>query len=175
MCIVLMIIAMLFGLSVPALHSAMTEQTVRRDSHQLALMVKTAMIQASEQHRAYAIELTATTMALHPVGKAAADADASSDDDSSDADTDASGTGTVTIAMPDVSVSSDVDPTNKLLAPDPNKADSWVPVPDGTEWIFQPGELCPATVVRVGHGDAWLQMTFDALTGNVDKETYSFP
>jgi len=170
MCIVLLIIAMLFGLATPALQSAMTEQKVRADSHQLALMVKTAMIQSGEQHRAYDIDLTATTMALHPAGVAAADADDSSDD-STDADTDAS---TQTV-QPNVSVTSNLDPSNKLLVPDPTKADAWIPMPDGTEWVFQPGDLCPATVVRFGHGDAWIQLTFDALTGNVSNETYSLP
>ena len=75
MCMVLFIIALLFGVTMPAMQSAFVEQAVRRDAHQLALMVKTAMIQSAEQHRAYVIDLTDTTMALHPVGEAAADPD----------------------------------------------------------------------------------------------------
>jgi prepilin-type N-terminal cleavage/methylation domain-containing protein len=173
MLVVLCIIVILFGVSMPAIQSAFTEQTVRNDSHQLALMVKTAMIQSSEQHRPYEIDLSAKSMALHPVGQAAADPDdTSSDDDTSDSN----GTAPSAIKIPDVSVTSPLDPTNKLLMPDPNKANTWTPVVDGTQWIFQPGELCPATVIRVGHGDAaWLQLTFDALTGNVAEETYSLP
>src|SRR5476649_2895486 len=76
MVIVLIIIALLFGVTMPAMQSAFVEQAVRKDAHQLALMVKTAMIQSAEQHRAYVIELTDSTMALHPVGEAAADPDA---------------------------------------------------------------------------------------------------
>ena len=47
MCMVLFIIALLFGVTMPAMQSAFVEQAVRRDAHQLALMVKTAMIQSS--------------------------------------------------------------------------------------------------------------------------------
>jgi prepilin-type N-terminal cleavage/methylation domain-containing protein len=171
MCVVLLIIALLFGLSAPSLQTAMTEQTVRHDAHQLALMVKTAMIQSTEQHRAYAIDLTTKSMALHPVGVAAADTDSTGTDDTTDTDSDADASGNVT--MPDVTITTDLDSSNKLLVPDPDKANAWMAIPDGTQWVFQPGELCPATLVRFGHGEAWLQMTFDALTGNVDQETFS--
>src|ERR1017187_10192814 len=41
MIMVLVIIAILAGLSMPAMHSAFVEQAVRKDAHQLALMVKT--------------------------------------------------------------------------------------------------------------------------------------
>jgi Tfp pilus assembly protein FimT len=166
MCIVLFIIALLFGLAMPAMQSAFLEQSVRRDAHQLALMVKTAMIQSVEQHRAYVIELTPTEMALHPQGEAAADPDAAANGDD---DANASAT-----ATPDVEVTSELDASNQLLAPDPVKADSWVAMPP-TTWTFQPGELCPATRVRLSRGQAWLEMSFDALTGNVENETNYLP
>jgi prepilin-type N-terminal cleavage/methylation domain-containing protein len=167
MVIVLVIIAILAGLSMPAMQSAFTEQAVRRDAHQLALMVKTAMIQSAEQHRAYVIDVTDTTMALHPAGEAAADPDASSSTND-DNDTAANS------AMEDVEVTSELDPPNQLLAPDPQKADAWIAMPP-TSWVFQPGELCPAPRVRLKRGDAWLEMSFGALTGNVENETYSLP
>ncbi len=166
MCIVLFIIALLFGVTMPAMQSAFTEQHVRHDSHQLALMVKTAMIQSAEQHRAYVIDLTPTAMALHPQGQAARDADASSADDAT-ADPAPS-------AMEDVDVTSTFDAPNKLLVPDPVKANAWVDMPP-TSWIFQPGALCPATHVRLARGDAWVEMNFNALTGNVQNEGSSFP
>ena len=169
-CVVLFIIAMLFTLAMPAMQSAFTEQAVRKDSHQLALMVKTAMIQSAEQHRAYVIELSPTAMALHPVGEAAAPPDASSSDDNTD-DAGAANNS----AMVDVDITSGLDPSNKLLAPDPQKADAWMAMPDGTQWIFQPGELCPATRVRLKRGEAYLEMSFGALTGNVENETYYLP
>jgi len=165
MCMVLFIIALLFGVTMPAMQSAFTEQHVRKDAHQLALMVKTAMIQSAEQHRAYVIDLTTTSMALHPMGQAAKEADASTDD--SDA-------GANTLAITDVEVTSDFDPPNKLLAPDLQKANAWVDMPP-TSWVFQPGELCPATRVRLARGDAYVEMSFSALTGNVENEGANFP
>jgi len=166
MCMVLFIIALLFAVTMPAMQSAFVEQAVRKDAHQLALMVKTAMIQSAEQHRAYVIDLTATSMALHPVGEAAKEADASSTDDA-DAVSDKPATEAV-------DVTSDFDPPNKLLAPDPQKSDAWIDMPP-TSWIFQPGELCPATRVRLTRGDAWLEMSFSALTGNVENEATYLP
>ena len=44
-----------------------------------------------------------------------------------------------------------------------------------TTWVFQPGALCPATKVRLERDNAWLEFTFNALTGNVDEEKAYFP
>jgi len=165
MIMVLVIIAILAGLSMPAMQSAFVEQAVRKDAHQLALMVKTAMIQSAEQHRAYVIELANTTMALHPVGEAPAEPDAPASTDDAAANS----------ATVDVEATSELDAPNKLLAPDPQKAGAWIDMPDGTQWVFQPGELCPATRVRLARGNAWLEMSFDALTGNVENEAAYFP
>jgi prepilin-type N-terminal cleavage/methylation domain-containing protein len=167
MIMVLVIIAILAGLSMPALQSAFTAQAVRRDAHQLALMVKTAMIQSAEQHRAYVIDVTDTTMALHPVGEAPADPDASSttnDDDAAPANS----------APEDMEVTSELDPPNQLLTPDLQKTDKWIAMPP-TSWVFQPGELCPVPRVRLKRGEAWLEMSFNALTGNVENETFDLP
>jgi prepilin-type N-terminal cleavage/methylation domain-containing protein len=169
MCMVLLVIAILAGLSMPAMQSAFTEQAVRRDAHQLALMVKTAMIQSAEQHRTYVIDLTDTTMALHPEGETAADPDASASTNDEDASADDSS------APQDVEITSDLDPPNQLLAPDPLKADAWSAMPPDTQWVFEPGELCPASRVRLKRGDAWLEMSFNALTGNVENETNYLP
>jgi prepilin-type N-terminal cleavage/methylation domain-containing protein len=153
-CIVLFIIALLAAASMPAIQSAFTEQDLRNDSHQLALLVKTAMLQSAEQHRPYVIDLTAATMALHPLN-----------------DGSASGQDT---GLDNVEASIHLDPANKLLAPDPNKANAWIAMPE-THWLFQPGELCPAPRVRLTRGKAWLEMSFNALTGNVENEAYTFP
>jgi type II secretory pathway pseudopilin PulG len=169
MVIVLVIIAILAGLAMPAMQSAFTEQAVRKDAHQLALMVKTAMIQSGEQHRAYVIDLSPTEMALHPAGEAAAGPDASSS--SPDVDSDSTSANSAPV---DVVVTSELDSSNKLLAPDPEKTNGWIDMPP-TSWVFEPGELCPATRVRLSRGDAWLEMSFGALTGNVENETYSVP
>ncbi|MCE0523465.1 MAG: type II secretion system GspH family protein [Methylacidiphilales bacterium] len=164
MIMVLLIIALLCGLTMPSMHSAFTEQAMRNDAHQLALMVKTAMIQSAEQHRPYVIDLTDKTMALHPMAQSRAPADpyatASTDDNADDS------------AVSDVDFTKTLDSPNQLLIPDPQKVNAWMPMPP-TEWVFQPGELCQATQVRLARGDAYLDMSFDALTGNVVNETYS--
>jgi prepilin-type N-terminal cleavage/methylation domain-containing protein len=167
MCMVLFIIALLVALTVPSMESALTEQAVRRDSHQLALMVKTAMIQSAEQHRPYVIDLTSTSMALHPLGEAAADPDLT---DASAGDDDTANTS----GPVDVDVTSNLDPLNKLVIPDPVKPDVWITA-DGTEWTFQPGELCQAIRIRLTRGEAWEEMSFNALTGNVEDESIYIP
>jgi prepilin-type N-terminal cleavage/methylation domain-containing protein len=176
MIMVLVIMAIMAGLSMPAVESAFTEQAVRKDTHQLALMVKTAMIQSVEQHRPYVIELTASTMALHPEGQAAADPDTDDPTDpTTTPDNNADGDGSNNLAPVDVSLTTQLDPPNQLMIPDPVKADSWIAMPDGTQWVFQPGELCPATRVRLKRGEAYLEMSFSALTGNVENEMSYMP
>jgi len=158
MCIVLFIIALLTGIMIPSIQSAMTEQSVRNDSRQMALMVRTAMLQSSEQHRPYVITLTAKSMELHPFGNAARDDNASTSD----------------AAPEDVVVSRQLDSANKLVVPNPDKPNVWIAMPE-TSWIFRPGELCPATRIRLQRGTSWLELDFNALTGNVEKESTYFP
>jgi type II secretory pathway pseudopilin PulG len=150
-CTVLFIFMILLGATMPAMHSAFVEQAVRGDARQLSLMVKTAMIQSEEQHRAYVIDLTATTMELHPMDEAAKDAESE-----------------------DVSITRQLDKPNTLLVPDPKKTDGWIAMPP-TSWFFQPGELCPASRVRLTRGDDWMEVNFNALTGNVENEASYFP
>jgi prepilin-type N-terminal cleavage/methylation domain-containing protein len=168
MCFVLFIIALLAGLSMPAIESAFVEQGLRNDAHQFALMVRTAMIQSAEQHRAYVMEISSTTMALHPLGEAAKDADDATDNaDDDSAPIDAP-------VVPDVSITQALDPQNKLLIPDPDKSNSWIDMPQVT-WTFQPGQLCTATRVRMSRGKAWVEMSFAPLTGSVENEASYIP
>lgn len=169
MCFVLFIIALLVGLTLPSVQSAFVEQGLRNDSHQLALMVRTGMIQAAEQHRPYVMELTSTSMSLHPLGEAAKEADdVFGNDNTADAATDDSQT------MPDVSMTQALDPQNKLQIPDPDKASAWIEMPQVT-WTFQPGQLCTATRVRMTRGAAWVEMSFSPLTGAVADESSYIP
>jgi len=167
MVIVLLIIALLFTVSLPSLQTAFVEQALRNDSHQLALMVKTAMIQSAEQHRNYVIELNSSTVALHPQGEAAKETDDT-------AASDAAAAATNPPPMLDVSATDELDAANKLLVPDPDKVDAWMDMPQ-TTWTFEAGQLCPATRVRMSRGNSWVEMTFSALTGNVENETSYFP
>ena len=164
MCMVLLIIAVLAGTLMPAISSAFVENAVREDSRQLSLMVKTAMIESTDQHRPYEIDLDQTYLDLHPLAVTAKPTDNTEADADSSADA----------ATEDVEISQKLDPANKLLVPDPKKADTWMAMPS-TAWIFQPGELCPATPVRLARGESWVQLNFNALTGNVENETAYFP
>ena len=165
MCTVLFIIMILLGVMMPAMQSAFTEQAVRGDARELSLMVKTAMLQSSEQHRAYVIDLTATTMAMHPAGGITQDTDAA------DADED---TSAKSPAAEDIEVSWQLNHPNKLLMPDPKKANVWIDMPL-TSWVIQPGELCPVPRVRIARGNDWIEMSFNPLTGNVDDEATYLP
>ncbi len=176
MMIVLLIIAILASVTMPAFDSAVNEHRVREDGHQLALMVRTAMIQCAEQHRPYVIDLTKSSMALHPQGeaaKAAVDPDATLFQDSGGTNSDQP---IEESAAQDVEEEQQMDEANKLQIPDPSKTNGWMDMTaDGLEWVFKPGELCPATTIRVARGDAYLEMSFEALTGNIQNERSYFP
>ncbi len=179
MVIVLVIIAILAATSIPAFSSALTEHRVREDGHELALMVRTAMIKSAEQRRPFIIDLTKTTMALHAQGEVAQQDSASSAAlfrDSGSTDTNADTPVTDQAAMSTVDVEQTLDAGNKLQVPDVTKTLGWSDMPnDGVEWVFQPGELCPASKIRIVRGDAYLEMDFAALTGGIDEEKYYFP
>ena len=165
MCMVLFIIALMGGAMLPAIESAFVEQGLRDDAHQFALMVKTAMLKSSEQHRAYVIDASATTASLHPLQDPTATSTA--------LDSDAA-TAAAEVQPEDVTYSTQFNSANQLLGPDPNKPEKWIPMPP-TTWTFIPGELCVAPRVRMERGNAWLEMSFDPLTGNVQDETAYFP
>lgn len=150
----------------PAIQSAFTEKALRDDSQQLSLMVKTAMLQSADQHRNYVIDLTSTSLSLHPEGMPT-DADAvpvSVDEDASDKNS----------GPEDIVVDSRLAAPNKLIVPDPEKPNGWKDMPP-TSWLFKSGELCPASTVRMSRGDAWVELEFNALTGNVENESTYFP
>jgi len=159
MCMVLFIMALLMGLSLPAIQSTFVEQGVRNDATQLSLMVKTAMLKSADQHRPYVIDFTKQTMTLHPAP------DAVSNADNDDAKTGVSEDDVITTVL---------DSSNKLLFPDPDKANKWLPIKSAA-WFFKPGELCSVPRVRFVRDTGWLEMSFNALTGNVENETAYFP
>jgi prepilin-type N-terminal cleavage/methylation domain-containing protein len=47
--------------------------------------------------------------------------------------------------------------------------------PDGQRWIFQPTGLCEPLAVRVEEDEAWMRVSFDALTAGIADETYHIP
>lgn len=162
LCIVLLIMAILLGAMTPAMHSAFVESAMRADARQLSFLVRTAMLQSDDEHQGYVLDLTATGLDLHLAGTGP-EADSSTDaaaGDSSDNN--------------NASTTYQFDAADKLYIPDPKKNSAWIHIP-ATSWIFQPGELCPATRVRLIRGNAWLELSFNALTGNVENEADYFP
>jgi Tfp pilus assembly protein FimT len=177
MIIVLVIMAILAALTLPAFSSAVNEHRVREDGHALAMMVRQAMLQSQEQHRTIFIDLTKHSMKIYAQGeeaKADADTDANLFRDSGTTNADKPLAETVTQTAVDQEQT--LDSENKLQVPDPGKTDGWMDMPDsGQEWAFQPGALCPADKIRIMRGAAYLEMDFGALTGDVETEKYYFP
>jgi type II secretory pathway pseudopilin PulG len=177
MIIVLVIIAILAAATMPAFSSAVNEHRVREDGHQLAMMVREAMLQSAEQHRTFFIDLTKHSMKLYAQGDQAQedqqnDAALFKDSGSTNADQPLD----EIVSQPTVDQEQTLDSPNKLQVPDPDKEDVWMDMPDaGKEWVFQPGELCPADKIRIVRDDAYLELDFTALTGDVETEKYYFP
>jgi prepilin-type N-terminal cleavage/methylation domain-containing protein len=159
MCIVLFIIALLASLAMPAMNSAFTERGLRNDSHEFSLMVKTAMIKSGEEQRPYIISLQGTQLLLEP---AQAVGEVSGKDAPVDPAPDEAGT-TQALTL-----------DNALKFPDMEKKDKWDVLPAVT-WTFQPNALCPLPRVRFERGKAYIELSFNALTGNVEDEAYYLP
>jgi prepilin-type N-terminal cleavage/methylation domain-containing protein len=169
LCIVLLIVGILLGAMIPAIHSAFVESGVRADARQLSLLVKTAMLQSADQDRNYVLDLSTGSLDLHPAGITAKDDDAAS----SSADTEKAEADESSVSD-DADIACRIDRANRLLVPDPKKEGAWINI-QATSWLFQPGDLCPATRVRLARGSSYLEMSFNALTGNVENETAYFP
>lgn len=174
LCIVLFIIVLLAGAAMPAMESAFTEQALRTDAHQLSLMVKTAMIKSGEQQRPYVISLDGKSLLMEPVpdavvaAGAATAADSSGPVTSSTADSDAdSGP-----APEDVTMSQTLE--NPLKFPDAVKKNTWDVLPS-VNWTFTPAGLCPLPRVRLERGNAYIEMSFNPLTGDVEDESTYLP
>jgi type II secretory pathway pseudopilin PulG len=172
MCVVIFIIMLFITAGLPAIESAFTEQAVRTDSRELALMVRTAMLQSSDQHRPYVIDLTSSNLYLHPAEGLVETKDQSGQDAVSE--NDPSHQTNPEVQPEGVEVLHALDSRNKLLVPDPDKPQKWVPVKP-TEWRFAPGGLCLLPRVRIERGESWQELGFNPLTGNVEDESYYFP
>jgi prepilin-type N-terminal cleavage/methylation domain-containing protein len=151
MCIVLVILAILAGAAMPSIQSALEEQGLRQEGGQIALLVKTGMLRSSEENRAYRLDLSGRDVVLVPVAeeKKAHGEDAPEDP-------------------------TPLDPADRILLPNPDKPGAWKPL-QASSWSFQPDELCPVPRLRLERGRAWMEMSFNALTGNVEDESLYAP
>lgn len=143
LCLVLVLLALLAGVCMPAMNSALTEQALRSDTRQLSLLVKEAMMRCEEENTSYVLRLHDHHLSLSP--------DVSEKSTSSNDST-----------------ASAID--NAIAVPDSHQAGTWDPISTAS-WTFAAGALCPMPRVRVQRGDSSIEMSFDALTGDVEDET----
>jgi prepilin-type N-terminal cleavage/methylation domain-containing protein len=156
MCIVLFIIALLAATAVPALTSAFNERALRDDSHGFSLLVRTAMLRSSEEQRPYVLTLDGKNLLLAP---AAARDDSGQEPVADDSDGGSSSTQTL---------------ANTLKFPDATKKNAWNALPTAS-WTFQPDGLCPLPRVRFERGASYVELSFNALTGDVEDESNYLP
>ena len=155
MCIVLFIIALLAGVAMPAMNSAFVERALRNDSHAFSLLAKTAMIRSSEDQRPYVLTLDGKELTLAPVDvhDASAPADAPAE----------------TEVVP---MTQTLD--NALKLPDATTSRKWDTLTT-VSWTFEPDGLCPLPRLRFERGDSYIEMGFNALTGDVEDEAENLP
>jgi prepilin-type N-terminal cleavage/methylation domain-containing protein len=157
LCIVLFIMALLAGAATPTLRSAFAEQALRNDGSEVARLVKTGMLTSTEQQRSYVLTLEKGTLSLEAISN-------------KDAGTDATPPG-------DEEADSPAPTTSKLghdLQFHDEQTGRWAS-PTTVTWQFDPNGLCPVPRLRVAMGDAYLEMSFNALTGDVEDESISIP
>jgi prepilin-type N-terminal cleavage/methylation domain-containing protein len=150
-CMVLLILAILMGVLVPAMRSAFIENSIRSDSRELEIMVKAATIRSTDRQQTYVLDLTSTSMALHVAGQS---------DDGTKA-----GSGSAIHSL---------DSANRLEVRDPKKPSAWITMAPAT-WLFEAGKLSRNPEIRVAQGRAWIALTFNPLTGDLDREEESVP
>ena len=166
LCTVLFIMVILLGAMMPAMQSAFEEQSLRNDTRQLSLLVRTAMVQSDEQKQDFVLDLTSSSMALYPAkGAEPKESQATSSQPETTSGNDSDNEAVAIFSL---------DPNNKLLVPDPKKTNGWLPLASSS-WLFQPGELCPAGHVRICRGLAWIELSFQPLTGSAEEEASYIP
>ncbi len=154
MCIVLFLIALLAAAAMPALNSAFNERALRNDSHAFSMLVRTAMIRSSEDQRPYTLSLNGQELSLGPAAVTDEEAAATSD-----------------IPTPPTQTE---ELANVLKLPDATKAHAWDAVPALT-WTFEPNGLCPLGRLRFERGASYIELGFNALTGDVEDEADYLP
>ncbi len=143
MILVLVIIGILAATAMPAFNSAVNEHRVREDGHELAMMVRKAMIQSSEQRRTFFIDVSKHSVRLYGQGDDAqpdAGTEANLFKDSGSTSTNSDQPIEETASQTGIDQTQTLDEGNKLQVSDPEKQNGWLDVPDdGKEWVFPAG------------------------------------
>ena len=145
LCIVLFIMMLLAGVATPAVHSALVERALRNDENQTGQLVKNAMRFTSEQRQSCMLVLSGHTLVLT---------------------TDQPGPSAGPLASATLA--------HDLELPRADKPGSWDAAPS-MRWTFMPAGLCPLPRLRLQEGSAYVEMDFNALTGNVENEAVYLP
>ena len=160
-CIVLLVLAVLMGVIVPGMQSALNEQGIRTDARQLSLLIKTAVQQSNEEHGTYRVELGDGTVLLERDQPASTLQTISTQDEEP-------------TMKPEVLQSFRLSTENRLSISNTGNEGDCKPVASA-EWVFRAGELCPVTWISLERGKSRLDLDFNALTGDVDEERSYFP
>ncbi|MBI4024409.1 MAG: prepilin-type N-terminal cleavage/methylation domain-containing protein [Verrucomicrobia bacterium] len=150
-CLVLFIIALVLGATIPLSSGYLTEEKLRRPARQLQACAKTARHLAILERCPYAIRFDAEGFSLH--ARASADGAPSTNE----------------VALVHYPTSADIQV--RLQRWD---EDEWKK-PRDQIWMFQPSGLCEPLRVQLSRGRAWLEISFHPLTASVQDESYSFP
>lgn len=201
-CLVLFIIALIVGASIPFTGGLIAEQQLREPARQIELLARTARHLATLQQRPYVLILNADHIILQPYSEAdplapfqiastAATANASNSPlVSTNKATITTTFSTANLSSTNNAVSSfDDAPVYTLLDPVtqeyeiPEKVSftvrgwqekDWYPPEDRT-WIFPPTGLCEPLEIRVQKGEAYIENTYDPLTGSIKSERFYLP
>jgi prepilin-type N-terminal cleavage/methylation domain-containing protein len=150
MCIVIFIIVLFLGISVPSLSSILAEQRLKEPAQQLQLFAKTARRQAVDEQHLFQIVLSDKEYQLNSI-----------------------------TTDPKTGKNKVVPVLNyKIPAGITFKVQRWnlqtLKKPENEQWFFQPSGILEPIHVRFQNNKSWEEFSFHPLTANVQDETSHF-
>jgi Tfp pilus assembly protein FimT len=149
-CIVVFIIVLFMGMSIPMLSTVYEEQRLRDPAQQLKLFARTARRQAVDEQQLYEIDFSDKGFTLNTI------------------QTDAKTGKSKAVQVLSYSV-----PSSVTLSVQRWNAKNFVK-PANEKWIFQPSGLLEPLHVRFESRKSWLEFTFHPLTAAAMDETFNF-
>lgn len=203
-CLVLFIIALIVGASIPFTGGLIAEQQLREPSRQIELLARTARHLATLQQRPYVLILNADHIILQPYNVADPLAlfqieSTTATDNASNSPLVSTNKATITTTFSTANLSStnnavssfDDAPIYTML--DPVTQEYEIPEsvvftvrgwqekewssPENRAWIFPPTGLCEPLEVHIqkAKSEAYIEHTYDPLTGSVKSERFYLP
>jgi prepilin-type N-terminal cleavage/methylation domain-containing protein len=143
--LVLFIILVLAGITIPFASGLITEERLRGSTRDLQLLARTARRLAVSENRPYQIELAAGGFALEPYPAVEKE------------------------ALKTFQLAADVEYTIQRWG------DKELRKPEAEPWIFQPTGLCEPLHFHFRRGAGWIEFTFNPLTAAAQDESNYFP